>query len=387
MKKLFIISTIALLLVVVLLLVYRFVYKKDDGLTDISSEKISTSSEGNIAEKKQVQQSNIKEEIAQGKIKKIVNNEVFFPIVDESGNKIKYYNNIENGFWESSFDGSFKKKLVNDDFSELDVIIWSPDKKNVILKIKGDFYGYKYSEEPKKIKDNMQYLVWSNLGDKIIYIYKNASAKKNELNIADKDGSNWKNLTTMDINKRYIISVVPQTSLISFWEKPDSHTKTSINTIGISGGTVEKISVDRFGADYLWSPNGEKFLVSSVSREGGNNMILELGELNKDSVLNNLNFPTLASKCVWSKDNKIIYCALPSGILGDAIMPNDYWSGKFYTTDSFWKIDTVSGKKDRIVELDDIDEKIDATNLFLSSNEDILFFVNRRNNSLYRITL
>jgi hypothetical protein len=68
-------------------------------------------------------------------------------------------------------------------------------------------------------------------------------------------------------------------------------------------------------------------------------------------------------------------------------MPNDYQEKKFTTIDTFWKINVANGKKDRIAELSDIKSDYDAANLFLSSGEDTLFFVNRIDGKLYGISL
>ncbi len=325
------------------------------------------------------------EEIFPGKITKIFDGKVLFPTIDPSGKKIIFYD--ENSFWEMSFDGFFKKKIVDEKIPNLNAIIWSPDKKSIIIKVDGGFYNYEYSKEPTKIKDGIIYLVWSNLGDKIIYTYRMSDSKNQELNISDKDGGNWRHLTTIDSNK--IISAVPETSLIAFWDKPAFKRESVLNTISISGGEGGKVFKEDgiFGADYLWSPNGEKFLISSVIKGSSNKMKLEIRKMINDKNIINLNFPTMVSKCVWSKNNKDIFCALPSEIPDNMTIPDDYRDKKFYTTDSFWRINTISGKKERLVKLEDIPEEIDAENLFLSPNEDILFLTNRRNNNLYRITL
>jgi hypothetical protein len=86
-------------------------------------------------------------------------------------------------------------------------------------------------------------------------------------------------------------------------------------------------------------------------------------------------------------NNKALYCALPGEIPASAIMPNDYDQEKFHTADTFWKIDTTTGEKSRIVDLNKITSKYDATKLFLNANESLLFFTNRTDGKLYKITL
>ncbi|HFC77008.1 MAG TPA: hypothetical protein ENJ27_02155 [Candidatus Moranbacteria bacterium] len=382
MKRVFIFSTVIFLLAGALFLSYNFIFKNNDEI--ISSENNTK----NIREKEKKKKAiNPMETI--GKIEQIIDTEIAFPSVGDNKKNIRYYNIQEKSFWEASFDGSYKKKIINEEFSDLKDIIWSPDKKQMIVKNGNNFYSYEYGKELKKIKDNIVFLDWSNLGNKIIYIYIDPVTKNKTLNIANLDGSEWKKIAKLNKDK-IIISTVPQSSLISFWNNPNAFKETTMKTVSLTGGDIVELVKNKFGANYLWSPDGEKFLVSSVLKKGGHNIILELGGIeNADkNKLMDLKFPTLISKCVWSKsDTKIIYCALPSGIPNDAIIPNDYQNKKFFTKDSFWKINIKNGKKERLVGLEDITEKIDATNLILSPSEDMLFFINRINNNLYRIVL
>jgi hypothetical protein len=101
----------------------------------------------------------------------------------------------------------------------------------------------------------------------------------------------------------------------------------------------------------------------------------------------NLEIPTLVSKCVWSKNNKIVYFALPSSLPDNILMPNDYDAKKFTTTDTFWKVDVTTGKKDRMIELEKMQGSYDASNLFLSPDEGNLFFINRIDDKLYKVKM
>jgi hypothetical protein len=68
-------------------------------------------------------------------------------------------------------------------------------------------------------------------------------------------------------------------------------------------------------------------------------------------------------------------------------MPNDYLANKFNTTDTFWKIDTVTGKKDRPLEANQITGQYDAAQLFFNTDESQLFFVNKGDGKIMRIDL
>ena len=142
-----------------------------------------------------------------------------------------------------------------------------------------------------------------------------------------------------------------------------------------------------FGADYLWSPDGQKVLLSSVQTQGGNRMVL--GVMNEQGgVYRGLDFPTTVQKCAWAKNSKDVYCAMMGSAPEQAILPNDWENEKFQWEDiSFWRIDTETAKKSRILEAKDMTEAIDAKSVFLDDAEEFLFFQNRKNNSLYQIKL
>ena len=96
---------------------------------------------------------------------------------------------------------------------------------------------------------------------------------------------------------------------------------------------------------------------------------------------------TFVSKSAWSKDNKSMYYALPDTMPANMILPNDYQDKKFNTKDSFWKFNTITGEKSKLIGADKMLIDIDATKLFLNADESMLFFVNRTDDKLYRIDL
>jgi hypothetical protein len=179
---------------------------------------------------------------------------------------------------------------------------------------------------------------------------------------------------------------VPQTSLIAFWNEADAYTPTTLQTVPIFGGEVKTIFKDKFGTDYLWSPDGSRLLISHLNERQGKTFQLAIAN-EQGGEYQALQIPTFISKCVWSDDGKYVYYALPLSIPENAILPNDYMAKKFNTTDTFWKLDVKSGKKTRLIEPKEINGNYDATDLFLAKNNTILFFINRLDNKLYRLDL
>jgi len=283
--------------------------------------------------------------------------------------------------------GTNQKELFKVDIENLENAIWSPNKNDLILHANNKYYTYS-SEKNKKfdLKPSIDNVVWSSINNKILYKYFDNKTKKRSITISKQNGENWRNI--IDIPFRHVsFKQIPNSSNIAFWQSGDSFLQSKLQTINaISPNKPLLIHEGLYGADYLYSPDGKTILVSSTIKKGGSKMTM--GIMNKNGgEYTNLKIPTVVQKAVWSKDNRTVYYAQPSDIPENSVMPNDYKNGKFQTRDTFWKLDTKTNKKSRLIDLKDLTEKIDASNLFISESEDSLFFINKTNDLLYRLKL
>jgi len=92
-------------------------------------------------------------------------------------------------------------------------------------------------------------------------------------------------------------------------------------------------------------------------------------------------FSTLPSKC--SPDSLIIYCFVPQGDnFKNAVLPDDYLEGKFYTSDSLYKINLGTDEITPIaIPQNGVSGPIDAENPVTQAGN--LYFMNRYDDSLY----
>lgn len=378
-KKIFIISSILLLLVLVFFGIYNFAFSDINNLKNKENPSFT-------------EENSMKGEQNNKKIYSLSDDPVVGPVIDDSGTKIKYYNKNNGNVSEVTLDGSIGKVIFENDLNNLRKAVWSSNKNFVITSfgdgINDKFYLYSYiTRKSTELKGGIDDVIWDNQGEKIIYKYFDKNSGERTLNISDPNGSNWKVLTALDDKfNRIKFSHVPQTLFASYWNYPNFYNASSLNKISlIEDGNKEEIISGKFGADYLWSPNGRKILISSVDTSS-KKLKLEIGD-SDGSNLKDLSVPTMVDKCIWSNNGEEIFCAMPLEIPNDSIMPNDYQEGKIKTKDTFWKIDANSGKKERIIELEDLSDNFDAYNLFLSPNEDILFFINKYDDKLYGLII
>ena len=324
------------------------------------------------------------------KIEVLSDEAIISPTLTPDGQFIRYYSKSTGQAYELDFFTLKKKVISSTELSGLINISWSPDTSKVLSEFSGGANGTKFSlydysqKKGTSLSENISAVSWQNNG-KMLYVYFDAARKSGSLNIANPDGSDWHKITDISA-KNLTVAPIPMSGLISFWNKPDAFSETILQSVSPLNMEKKVLIKGFFGVDYLWSPNGSILLESSVDKKGGSKM--QLGITNSSGgEYKNLSIPTLVSKCTWSKDSKFIYYAQPNSIPENSVMPNDYMENKFNTSDTFWKINLETGEKSRLINLDELQTKYDATSLFLNSSESLLFFINKVDGKLYKLTL
>ncbi len=381
MKKIFIISLILILIVLISWGTYTIIIKtklpdKNQSHSDISDadNKKSDTTELNSAS------TNLRPSLFN-----ISDIDVLSADMDISANLIRYV--TKNGtVMTMTPRGTNQKQLFKLNIPNLQKVIWSPDNNDLIIYAIDGLYTYSSKiGTTHKLNSSIDYANWSNINNKILYKYFDNETDSRSINISKQNGENWKEIINVPFRHTSFMQV-PNSSNMAYWQVGDSFIQSKLQTVNIiSPNKPTLIHEGLYGADYLYSPNGKYILVSSSKSKGNSN--ISLGIMNNNGgEYKNLLAPTLIQKSVWSKDSKTIYYAHPTNIPENSIMPNDYINNKFKTKDTFWKVD-INGEKTRLIDLENLTENIDAKNLFISENEDSLFFINSINNLLYRLKL
>lgn len=323
------------------------------------------------------------------KITALTQRSVLAPILTSSGQSVKYFSKDGSGLYETDLDGKNENTLDGQTFSGLANAFWSPDQTTAELQFfrngQTSFVYKNFSTHQElPLKNNLDKVAWQTNANRIFYKYYDPKSGERTLNVSDPDGRNWKKLADL-VYHDVSIAQVPQSSLVSYWNTGDAFSQTNFQTISVLGGTPQTLLSNVYGADYLWNSSGSYVLVSHTDSKGGHQMQLAVMNYNGGEY-HNLDVDTLVSKCVWSTDAKTVYCAVPGNIPSDAVMPNDWNNHKFNTSDTFWKIDTTSGQKSQLIDPKNIPGQYDATNLFLNQDESALFFVNRFDGKLYKLS-
>ena len=101
-----------------------------------------------------------------------------------------------------------------------------------------------------------------------------------------------------------------------------------------------------------------------------------------------LGIRTLPEKCVWSKKHAMIaYCVLPNYV-EKVGLPEKWYQGVTSFNDAFWSVNVETGEQNLIYQPNS-DGKIqpDGINLSLNDKENYLFFINKKDLSLWGLSL
>jgi len=187
-----------------------------------------------------------------------------------------------------------------------------------------------------------------------------------------------------------IVFSSPLTEWLSQWagnQKIFLTTKASYNAEGsmfllnTDSKTINKVFGGITGLTTLVNPRASLTLYSSFTKTGPALGIFDMNTYEKKD----LGKSGLPEKCVWSNDNINIYCAIPNTIVG--YQYPDYWyQGLVSFDDIFVKINTSTGEIKGIANSAE-ETPIDATNLFLSKTEDFLFFINKKDSTLWSLNI
>lgn len=377
-KKIFWVSLGFFLLTLIFLGVYNFAFKNNTSNPIADPEKYAALQ----AEKEtDIPTSSLAFEV-------FLNESVLFPKIEEK--YLLYYSLRDKTLKHTTIDTKKSDTLFGALPGTVKRVLWSPVSIGALVLIEENqsslwYYTDFRNQSITPLRKELSRLSWNTLGDGIYYIYTDPATGARSLNTASPRGENWRKLTDLDTND-YFVSTIPQSSQVAFWTHPDGLEESRLESISLTGEGRRLLLSGRYGGDYLWSPNSRSILISSVDTRGGSNPSLGIVDENGESY-RDLLVPTFISKVTWSKDNQTIYYALPSAFVSGTTLPNDYFGKPIYTKDTFWKMNLKTGRRERLVPLNEIAQAFDATDLFLSPDETRLFFVDRSTNKLYSINL
>jgi hypothetical protein len=177
------------------------------------------------------------------------------------------------------------------------------------------------------------------------------------------------------------LSSWPNSQIITLTTKPSANVPGYMYTVNPGTQSFNKVLSGINGLTTLTSPDGKLVLYTDNSLSLN---ILNISTGNSSTV--GLN--TLPEKCVWGPASDVIYCAVPKSIDQSYQYPDSWYQGEVSFSDEIWKINIATGGTTMLADPSTISgEDIDAIKLAVDSNQNYLFFVNKKDSYLWELKL
>jgi hypothetical protein len=178
------------------------------------------------------------------------------------------------------------------------------------------------------------------------------------------------------------ISAWPQENLITLTSKGGNGMPGAMYTLNPETEATRLALSGILGLTTNTAPSGEKTLYSTSDGPS-----LGMHVWNRtDGSSSRISVETLAEKCVWSEGENTIYCAEPRSKSPNT--PDDWYQGLVSYDDVLIQLNLDTGEVTQISDLTTATgERMDATNLTISNNEDYVLFINKKDLRLWAVPL
>ncbi|KKS45005.1 MAG: hypothetical protein UV08_C0011G0003 [Parcubacteria group bacterium GW2011_GWA2_42_18] len=264
---------------------------------------------------------------------------------------LRYVGNDEKSI--ESFSGTLPKEIEGGDST---------------LELKGGFLQTN-SQALSVSPDTLKMFYMYPFGDGVVGVTSDLSGAK-KTQVFDSAFTEW--LAQWASTRIIALQTKPSWSIPGYLYALDTQTKNTTRVLGNIQGLTS-----------LMSPNGKLALFSRSTQKG---FKLAVYDLEKNQTTD-LNAVTLPEKCVWLADSINLYCSVPVS-LPTGEYPDDWYKGLTGFTDAVWKVNIKTLVFDLISSpLQEVSADIDGINLTLSPKNDYLFFINKKDSSLWGLKL
>jgi hypothetical protein len=309
--------------------------------------------------------------------------------LSSDGQNTLFYDAKDGKFYQIDKNGS-KITLSDQAFHNVSNVDWSPNKDKAIIEYPDGFkimYDFK-NQKQYTLPNNWEDFSWNQRGDQIVFKATSQYSENNWLAIANPDGTGAKPIENMgDNGDKVTVSWSPNNQVIAFSATGQARSawQQEILLIGQNGENFKSLIIDGRGFEDQWNPRGDSIAYSVYSADSGYKPTLYLvkaqgDEIGNDKIDTGLN--TWSHKCAYNSSGSYLYCAVPKNMPEGSGMVSDLATN---LQDNFYKIDASTGEKTFLAEgaMGDYD----VAQLFISGNEDTLYFIDKNTGTIRYIKL
>lgn len=310
---------------------------------------------------------------------------------------IRYVDRGTGHIHETTDQSLEKTQISNATIPKVIESVWSPSGQSVIMRyikdgtdniisLSANIVNATTSQDISKIlktvflPSNISQLAMNPFGDKIFYLINDGGES---VGIISKiDGTQKKEVFKSPIKEW--LALWTNADTITLATKPSAIAPGYLFFLNGKTGVESKILGATNGLTALTSSSTKNILYSESSDDS-----IKLSQFNsKTGLAKTLSFKTLPEKCVWSRnDDSVAYCAVPN-VFPNGEYPDSWYQGLVSFTDSVWKFDTKTNSSELIFNIQrETGKEIDMTNLFLSDNDEYLFFINKKDLTFWSLAL
>lgn len=319
----------------------------------------------------------------------VSNNVVGQAAIASDGQNTVFYNQQDGKFYQSNKDG-LTTALSNQVFYNIKNADWSPDKNKAIIEYPDGFkimYDFK-NQKQYSLPTNWEDFSWNQSGGQIAFKATSKYSESSWLAVANPDGSNAQPIENMGSNAdKVTVAWSPNNQVVAFSATGEARGawEQELLLIGQHGENFKSLIVDGRGFEPAWNPQGNQVAYSVYSAASDYKPVLYLVGAQGDNIgANKINtgLNTWAHKCAFNAAGSELYCAVPKSLpVGSGLVPEVTGT----TEDDFYRVDTKTGNVSFLAE--GALGSYDVNQIFLSSDESTLYFVDQTTNTLRYIRL
>jgi len=310
--------------------------------------------------------------------------------------KVRYLERATGNIYEMNLQNFKRKRLTNTTVIGVHETVWHKDGSQLLLRYLNEndiiktFAGTITNSSDEN--ENIGQLDGVFLGDNILYITSSPDETSILMLTRNNTGLSFTTAEFNGGNQEPVFSSpfsewIPQwfeANTVSVTTKASALASGFLYFVDLQTGIFDKVLGDIDGLTTLVNTTGDMVLYS----ESGENLFTLSTLTIDEKIRSQLSVNTLPEKCVWSTIRpSVAYCGVPITITpGD--YPDAWYQGLISFSDSIWEIDVEKNIVTFLVSPQEIArEEIDLINPLLSEDEKYLIFTNKKDSTLWRLSL
>ncbi|MBU1131881.1 hypothetical protein KKC32_01325 [Patescibacteria group bacterium] len=305
--------------------------------------------------------------------------------IASTGKDILSYNPESGMFYEITEDGE-KVQMTDRIYKDVQNVAWSPQKEQAILEFPDGsniLYNFKTDKQISLPKDWTDFN-FNKEGSQIAFKDMNANPDYRWLAIANADGSGQKYIEPIgDRANDFKVDWSPNGKMVAQYITGNSGDTSKVYFVGQNDENFRSITVNGYGVETKWTPDGSRLLYSAHNYESGHKPELYIVDASGDNNGYNhqsINLNTWPDKCTFS-DAQTVYCAVPKDLPENVDFLPEMADN---IPDYIYKVDLTTGVKSFIAE-PEYDYTIDQ--IVVSDDGENLYFTDKQNQNLHTIRL